>query len=114
MQICIDNALSPADYMYSNCCMLQFPQVLLRSGANSYAKEQHGLDPREFICRCRTYHSDSSLNQCAPGKCLNANDNLAMESFIYQVSDLMDPFQSRMVATVLVHLCWNLAVQFQS
>lgn len=77
--------LQSADSMIVLCSNFQ---VLLASGANSYAKEEHSLNPREFICKCISYHFDESLNQCAPGRCLSVYDRLVVESMIDQVSIL--------------------------
>eukprot|EP00210_Caulerpa_lentillifera_P001971 g1891.t1 len=54
-------------------------QVLLINGADTTIKEQTGLTPDEFICKCRTYKDDNALTQCAPGKCLGEYDRLVIE-----------------------------------
>jgi len=57
-------------------------EELLWHGANSYSKEENGLTPREFICRCRSYTGDASLNPCAPQKCMTITDTEVLEAII--------------------------------
>lgn len=60
-------------------------EALLVAGADTYAKEMNGLDAREFICRCRSYHGSSSLTPCGPGMCMSTLDRLVLESMIDSV-----------------------------
>ena len=60
-------------------CDLVIMQILLLNGADANAKEEHGLTPRDFICRCRTYKNDPTLTQCAEGKCMGGYDKLVLE-----------------------------------
>lgn len=53
-------------------------QLLLLNGADPTAKEENGLTPQEFICRCSTYKNNATLTQCAPGKCAGGYDRLVL------------------------------------
>lgn len=62
-------------------------QVLLLHGADVSIKEENGLTPEEFICHCRSYKGDSTLTQCAPGKCVEQYDILVIRKIFDIVGD---------------------------